>query len=108
MSSPLSRRSQSSLSSKEESNPPLSPTRILGGLRSADASLSSTSGGDSQQNASLRDASSVVSACATEAKADTPLRGTLGAEAIAHKTFVASLNKLVSICGTEPVHLLQQ
>ena len=97
--------------SNEESKPPLSPTIILVGFDRRETSAKEVgkevAGAEaarrrgSKQKARLSAASSVVSAFA----AATSLEEALGAEAIAHKPFVAPLNKRFFVGRAEPIQL---
>ena len=121
--SPRARRSQSSVRSNEESKPPLSPTIILVGFNRREASAKEAStevdreagnvvaGAEaarrrgSKQKARLSAASSVASAFTSATSLEAALEGALGAEAIAHKPFVAPLNKRLCVGRAEPIHL---
>ena len=59
----------------------------------------------SKQKARLSAASSVASAFAAATSLEEALGGALGAEAIAHKPFVAPLNKRLCVGRAEPIHL---
>ena len=101
--------------SNEESKPPLSPTIILVGFNRREASAKEAGkevvGAEaarrrgSKQKARLSAASSVVSAFAAATSLEETLVGALGAEAIAHKPFVAPLNKRFFVGRAEPIHL---
>lgn len=101
--------------SNEESKPPLSPTIILVGFDRRETSAKEVgkevAGAEaarrrgSKQKARLSAASSVVSAFAAATSLEETLGGALGAEAIAHKPFVAPLNKRFFVGRAEPIHL---